>query len=408
MTATTSSPVSVPAGWDSVGPSDCVQVPARAVVNRKELERVLIKAGKIAPRRSPKANLLCLELSYSNGYLKVRASDLENFGEWRIYCDGSDFGPVLVPFEMLKKAAPKPSKYGTDAIIEVSSAGLVISGDYGAQTLPAKVSDAFPLATFGGADARFSVNCQADELRAALLACLECVDNDAGRFALGGVQCEIEGGKLITVATDGRRLTKCETVNLGDSDSGRESLIIPSRAVEAICAELKDHKEALIGLYFHRNEVQLSCAGGEITSRLLDGRFPRWRDVIPAPETVTDCGATFPAGDLLAALRPIISTINKSDEDNVRGVDFNFDGSDLILKRAGAIVGRLPLLKSTFGPFAVTVDPFFMIDFLSSQDKKTVIQWDGAKDKRGDVEGPQVLRPSSDSVFLVMPMGRGK
>lgn len=109
---------------------------------------------------------------------------------------------------------------------------------------------------------------------------LECCDEDNGRFALGGVAVT-KGGTL--VATDGRRL-----IVVGGESEPDVVAIIPAESLRMACKLAKKHGTVSIYASKDRADITARTKGGEsfdIVSRVIDGRFPRWIDVIPAKNT---------------------------------------------------------------------------------------------------------------------------
>ena len=86
------------------------------------------------------------------------------------------------------------------------------------------------------------------------------------------------------MATDGRRLARQEgpAKAVGGHQSGDRTTIIPSRAMQLLERALADNEEN-IQLAARDNDVLVTSGRTTIYSRLVEGRFPKWRDVFPAP-----------------------------------------------------------------------------------------------------------------------------
>jgi len=111
----------------------------------------------------------------------------------------------------------------------------------------------------------------------------------------------------------------------------------------------------------HENDVLVKCGRTTIYSRLVEGRFPRWRDVFPRRDDMLKIELT--AGPFHAAVRQAM--IVTSDER--RGVEFTFGGGKVILAGHGAEYGEshveLPIAYD--GPdVPINLDPRFLNDFL--------------------------------------------
>jgi DNA polymerase-3 subunit beta len=100
---------------------------------------------------------------------------------------------------------------------------------------------------------------------------------------------------------------------------------------------------------------------GVFYTRLVEGRFPKWRDVLPT-RTETN-KIDIPVGPMYSALRQ--AAIVSSDES--RGIDFTFKDGSLILSNSTAEVGQsrveMPVPFDN-GELTITLDNRFVADFL--------------------------------------------
>ena len=127
-------------------------------------------------------------------------------------------------------------------------------------------------------------------------------DNESSRYALGGVLIELTGDQITAVATDGRRLARQEgpAKAVGSHQSGDRTTIIPTRAMQLLERALADNDEN-IQLAARDNDVLVKSGRATIYSRLVEGRFPKWRDVFPRRENNLRVELT--AGPFYAAVR---------------------------------------------------------------------------------------------------------
>ena len=107
-------------------------------------------------------------------------------------------------------------------------------------------------------------------------------DNESSRYALGGVLLEMAADKITGVGTDGRRLAKMEVPaqGVGGHQTGDSMTIVPTKAMQLIERALTDG-DAEIQIAARANEVLVRSPRATIYSRLVEGRFPKWRDVFP-------------------------------------------------------------------------------------------------------------------------------
>ena len=102
------------------------------------------------------------------------------------------------------------------------------------------------------------------------------------RYYLNGLMMEVTRGMIRTVATDGHRLAYCEQVidsELADS----KQVIIPRKGVMELLRLLSD-TDAPVKIVLGNNHIQCLLGQQRFTSKLIDGRFPDYKRVIPAEE----------------------------------------------------------------------------------------------------------------------------
>jgi DNA polymerase III sliding clamp (beta) subunit (PCNA family) len=158
----------------------------------------------------------------------------------------------------------------------------------------------------------------AKQLREALSYCLLAVDTDSTRWALGGILWDNE----TLVATDGRRMhyVSVPSVQLHD----REALsapIIPAKSVKAVLAAMKTADS--VSVEFTRDSVFVYFDEWTIKARLLEGRFPSWREIIPTADRLEEREEITFVKELRETLKERIQRAklwNKSQRDQLRGV----------------------------------------------------------------------------------------
>lgn len=105
---------------------------------------------------------------------------------------------------------------------------------------------------------------------------------DEGRAILTGVLLEIEEGLLSMVATDSYRLSLVKE----NIDTGRPPIkvVIPSKVLDSIVKS--EYKDSDIGINIEENQISFYLEGDNkkkniIVSRLLSGKFPEYKQLIP-------------------------------------------------------------------------------------------------------------------------------
>lgn len=104
------------------------------------------------------------------------------------------------------------------------------------------------------------------------------VSYDETRYILNGVLFKIKKNSLILVATDGKRLAVIEKKIEQGLDAG-VNIIIPIKTIQELNRNLKEDGE--VSLIIGNNQALFDLGGIVVISRLIEGEFPDYQQVIP-------------------------------------------------------------------------------------------------------------------------------
>jgi len=330
----------------------------KASCEREKLLQAFQTAAGVVPTRSPKPILANVKLELTAETATLMATDLE-IGI-RIDVGGFDVqtpGTVLLPVGRFGPLLRESS----DERLHLESDGqrTMVRGKQSEFQLPSENPDEFPLVRAFEEERfhRLSARLFRELIRRTVFA----TESESSRYALGGVLIELTEKTIVGVATDGRRLAKQE--GPAESVAGHqttETTVIPTRAVQLTERALGDSDEEVL-LSVGENQVQVKSRRTTIYSRLVEGRYPKWRDVFPRQSDVTKIEMT--VGPFHSAVRQaaIVTTEER------RGIDFTFGEGKLVLAGHGAEMGEshveLPISYDG-AEIRVKLDPRFMSDFL--------------------------------------------
>lgn len=241
-----------------------------------------------------------------------------------------------------------------------------------------------------------------DVLREAIRRTLFATDVESTRYALGGVLVEPGEHGLTLAATDSRRLAVVDVActKQGDPGSGpANGAVIPSKAMSLIEKSLAGVEDDDVWVALRGNDVLVKSGNGTIVSRLVEGRFPKYRQVIPAESPVV---IDMVAGPFHTAVRQ--AQIVTSDES--RGVDFTFSDGNLTLQSQAADVGaskiEMPIPYSG-DELTITFDPKYVAEFLRVIDPETAFTL-----HLTDGESQAVARVGEGYTYVIMPLSRDR
>ncbi|MDR0337685.1 MAG: DNA polymerase III subunit beta [Planctomycetaceae bacterium] len=271
-------------------------------------------------------------------------------------CEVIEKGEAILPTKRLKMILAASSEAKLQ--IESSQDKTVISGTRSRFTLVTQPPDEFPDVENFSETAYHEI--PAKSLREMIRRTLFATDTENVKYALGGVFFELIEENAAVVATDGRRLAyqsgRVQCVN----DHKVETAIFPARTLQLVERALNDDEEP-VKIAVSANRALFQYGNTVFFTRLVEGRFPRWRSIIPETEGKT------PINILAGALRSAVSQAAAVTSDKQPGVHFVFENGKLELQGHGSEIGdssvELPI-SYTGSKEELKLDPKFMDDVL--------------------------------------------
>jgi DNA polymerase-3 subunit beta len=203
-----------------------------------------------------------------------------------------------------------------------------------------------------------------------------------------------KGNLLVAVATDSRRLSLIYR-GLESVIDMQEGIIIPLKTVNEI-AKLLDARGSCL-LSVKENQCFIRIDDTEVISRLVDGQFPNYRQVIPKEYVIS---AEVETKRFIETLRRLLVVTREP----ANKIIMNFAGNRLNIEAHTPEVGigeeELPLVSNSEEEISIGVNAVFMIDALKEIDSEFV---------RCTITGqmsPITLRPMDDDnqTAVVMPI----
>ncbi len=170
-------------------------------------------------------------------------------------------------------------------------------------------------------------------LRRALNETAFAAASDEARPILTGVLAKFEGNQLTLAAADNYRIA-VKTIAILDAVP-ETSVVIPARALNELARVLSDVEDPVeIVLASGRNQVLFHLDGIDLVSRLIDGQFPNYQQVVPKEHSTR---AVLDREELLRAVRPAALIAHESA--NIVKLQISSDGEAGITVSANAEVG---------------------------------------------------------------------
>lgn len=368
----------------------------KVTCKREELAHAFATAATVVNARSPKAILRNVKFDVVPDEATLSATDLEiglrmSVPGVTVESPGSVVLPVASFGPILRESSDETLE------IEYDGTAIHVRGQQSRFRLASEDPNEFP-AIRGFEEDRYH-EISARFFRELVRRTVFATDNESGRYALGGVLIELEGDGIVGVATDGRRLSMQTgpATAVGEHSTADTTTIIPTRAMNLIDRATAGNDEA-IQIAVRDNDVLVRSERTTIYSRLVEGRFPRWRDVFPRRDDASTI--ELPVGPFFAAVRQ--AGILASGEN--RGVEFTFETGKVVLEGVGAEVGesRVELPIEYDGPTRpIRLDHRFVSDFLRVLEPDCIFSFEVQSP-----DGPAICKYDNSFSYVIMPLAR--
>jgi DNA polymerase-3 subunit beta len=214
---------------------------------------------------------------------------------------------------------------------------------------------------------------------------------DENRYLLNGVLLSFKAGKLTVVATDGRRMALMEQEIEFPKDAEAD-LVIPAKTVDELGRTLGEKGEVRITAT--GNQVAFEFGDILLVSKLVDGTYPNFRQVIPAQ---CEERATFVRDELLTALRRV--AVIASEKSNSVTLGFSKNRLEITVKAPDVGEARESIdMKYTGKPINIAFNAEFLMDPLRC------LTADEVHLELTDELNPGVMKCIDPFIYVLMPM----
>jgi DNA polymerase III subunit beta len=252
----------------------------KTTLQRQEFLDALTAVSSLTSGRTPKPILACTKLSAHGEELELAATDGEAALRLRLSAMQIDRpGEAVVNADRLLSIVRELAD--VEITLQTDERHCVIRGQGSEfKIYMQSLADFPPVPDF---DNEPDVVIEARELRRMIELTLYAAARETSRYAINGVLWDKQGKRLYMVATDGRRLARAGG-QVQKSHSAAFSVIIPTKALsvfERVFTPPKDDEPWTVDLKVTPNQIILHSRNRILSSALVEGRFPKYEDVIP-------------------------------------------------------------------------------------------------------------------------------
>lgn len=216
------------------------------------------------------------------------------------------------------------------------------------------------------------------------------MSHDETRYVLNGALFVFKNKKLTIVTTDGKRMGMIKKDI--ESDGINKTIIVPSKTIYELNRTLGDDGD--VKIIFSENQVKFEVNNITIISRLIEGAFPNYEQVIPkeAQEKISVARETL----LLSIRRAALLTTQDS-----QSVKFDILKNKIVVSKTNPNIGEArEEIDSVYKgqELAIGFNPNYIIDVLK------VVPQDEIKLEITASDKPAVIRIEDWFLYLVLPM----
>jgi len=244
--------------------------------SRETLLKPLQQVVGVVERRQTMPVLSNVLIQAEGERIRLTGTDLEVELSAQIRMPAAVAGAVTVPARKLFDIC-RSLPEAASVVVEAEPDRVTVRSGKSRFRLMGLPADNFPLIDEVKAVRSFSLAQQ--ELRELIERTHFSMAQQDVRYYLNGLLLELDRHHLRTVATDGHRLALCELPIEAPID-GVQQVIVPRKGVQELLRILEpteDQVNVQIGL----NHIRVSLPDVRLTSKLIDGRFPDYKRVLP-------------------------------------------------------------------------------------------------------------------------------
>ncbi len=295
-------------------------------VTQENLSKALSTVGRIVSTRSSLPVLGNVLLATDANRLKLSATNLEIGINYWVGSKVDQEGSVTVPARLLTEFVT--SLPAGNIELSASEANLTIKTPHFDSMVNGISAEEFPLIPEVKSEPVITISSAVFREAAARVVVAASLDENRPVFA--GVYMHTEDDNLVIVATDTYRLAE-HRLPLPNAPKESISMIVPARTIQEVVRILAD-LDGDVEIYLTENQVMFRAGSVEVVSRLIEGTFPNYKQIIPDKE---ETSATLPTAEF-TRITKIASLFARENAGSVR-ISIQAEGEISVISSAAQI-----------------------------------------------------------------------
>lgn len=365
-------------------------------IDRAALLRSLNHVQSVVERRNTIPILSNVLLKAEDGTLTMSTTDMDLEIHESVAAEVSSPGSTTAPAHTLHDIVRKLPD-GEAVELDLADGGNIMTVKAGRSNFRLSCLPVADFPEIGNQEFSINFSLPANELRSLIDRTKFAMSTEETRYYLNGIyihEAESEGVSVLrAVATDGHRLARFE-MPLPEGATGMPGVIVPRKTIGELRKLVEDAADT-IQISLSESKVRFAFDHIILTSKLIDGTFPNYEQVIPkGNDKVVEVNAK-----LLSGAVDRVSTISDGKS---RAVKIALAGNTMTLSANSPEAGSATEDLEIHGNdnMEIGFNARYLLDITSQ------IESDGCRLTLADAASPTIIQDPSDSsaLYVLMPL----
>lgn len=329
-------------------------------------------------------------LKAEHGHLVFAATDLEIGIECKIPVQVIEEGHTVIPAHFLVEMVRKLPN--TNLIFEYmeDTASVKIIYDHAETMIKCWPGEEFPV--IPNPEEEHSFNIAPAVFKNLVKQASFCANIGESRPIFTGALMEINGNHLNLISTDSHRLAfkTCIIQNLSGNDF---KMVVPVKSLNEISRIIKEDGEESLNIRCNGNQICFEIQNIRMISRLIDGIFPNYRQVIPENYELL---IKAKKKQILESAERASLFVAERDGSSVLKFDINDSNMNISSKSEYGMVNENIQIYTEGDSLSILFNAKYLIDAFK------IMDFDDMTVEMGGPLSPAVFRPLNDDSFLYL------
>lgn len=266
----------------------------KATIKQSNFAKAINVVGRVVGTRTTLPVLGNILITADKGKIRLSATDLEVAVTTLLAGKVEAPGKITVPARLLSDFVLNNSDEQIE--VELSELTLNLKSERYEASIQGIDADEFPSIPDMDKDAFCEIS--GKDLAEALRKVTMAAANDDTRPVLNGIYIKFDGKTITLAATDSYRLAEKKLTS--EKELEKKEIIVPVRTMNELLRIVSGEAVEKVSVIAEENQVSFVVADTQIVSRLIEGNFPNYEQIIPKSSKIT---VKAPTAETLSAIK---------------------------------------------------------------------------------------------------------